>query len=201
MDSRGSTPAAPANDTAGITLFRTADAGPLEESQMPMEGMDQSVAEGFAKVMEAGAAEDTGADVRCLFREPHAGGLSLCYAWFKSGYLLPRHSHDADCVYYVIGGELRLGNQVLRKGDGFFVPSGAPYSYRAGPEGVEVLEFRNATQFNIAFKGNDARQWERIAQAYRDNLPQWKGETVPPSDRTPSARDAVAAAVSADQPA
>jgi len=171
------------NAQAGITLFSIAGAPALQEADMPMEGMDEGVLAGMTQVMEAGAAEDVGADVRCVFRAP-GGGLSLCYAWFKSGYLLPRHSHDADCAYLVIGGELRLGNRVVRKGEGFFVPKDAPYSYRAGPEGVEVMEFRNATGFNFVFKGNDARHWERVAQAYRDNLPAWKAETIPPSTRT-----------------
>ena len=187
MGSIGLGEVASKSEDARITLFLGAEAQPLDESQMPAEGVDESVVAGFGLVMEAGAAQDTGADVRCLFRETSPDGLSLCYAWFKSGYLLPRHSHDADCVYYVIGGELRLGSKVLRKGDGFFVPSGVPYSYRAGAEGVEVLEFRNATRFNIAFKDGDARQWERIAQAYRDNLPNWRNETLPPSDRPASA--------------
>ena len=167
----------------GIELFRATDGEPLTETQMPMECLDESVMAGFAKLAEAGGAEAGGEVVRCLFREPQDDGLSLCYAWFKSGFLLPRHSHDADCVYYVIGGELKLGNQVLRKGDGFFVPCDVPYSYEAGPDGVEILEFRNAARFNILFRNNDEVYWERMAESFRSNAPQWQAETVPPSDR------------------
>lgn len=170
-------------DTAGIKVFLQADGEELSETIMPMEGMDESVMAGFGKLMAAGAAENGGEHVRCLFRQPGKDGLSLCYAWFKSGFILPRHSHDADCVYYIVGGELKLGNQVLHKGDGFFVPSGANYSYQAGPEGVEVLELRNATHFNILFKENDDRHWDRMAEAFRQNGPRWPEETVPPSDR------------------
>jgi hypothetical protein len=42
--------------------------------------------------------------------------MSLCWAWFKSGYVLPRHSHNADCLYYVLGGSLRLGSVWLKAG-------------------------------------------------------------------------------------
>ena len=174
------------NGPRRLEVFRAESGEPLTETQMPMEGVDESVTAAFSKLMEIGAAEAGGETVRCLFKEPKDDGLSLCYAWFKSGFVLPRHSHDADCVYYVVAGELKLGNQVLRKGDGFFVPNGAPYSYQAGPEGVEVLEFRNATKFHIRFRNNDDAHWNRIANSYRENAPRWSDETVPPSDRRAS---------------
>jgi hypothetical protein len=28
-------------------------------------------------------------------------GMSLTTAWFKSGYSLPLHTHNADCLYYI----------------------------------------------------------------------------------------------------
>lgn len=166
-----------------IETFRFSDAVPLSEEQMPMEGIDDSVLAGFGKLAEAGGIESGGEKVLCLFREPEDDGLSLCYAWFKSGFVLPRHSHNADCLYYVIAGEVHLGKQVLGKGDGFFVPADAPYSYTTGPEGAEVLEFRNAARFNILFRNNDEAHWERMAQAFRENIPKWQSELVPPSDK------------------
>lgn len=170
--------------TRGIQVYRFAEATQLTEEEMPMEGIDESVMAGFAKLMATGAADGSGEKVQCLFREPRDDGLSLCYAWFKSGYVLPRHSHNADCLYYVIAGSIELGRQTLGKGDGFFVPSDAPYSYVVGPEGAEVLEFRNAARFNILFRNNDDAHWEKIARAYREHGPNWKDETVPPSDRS-----------------
>lgn len=166
-----------------IEVFRADEAKPLTDEHMPMLGIDDSVLAGFGKMMEAGAENAGGEVVQCLFEEPGENGLSLCYAWFKSGYLLPRHSHNADCVYYVIAGELKLGKQVLRKGDGFFVPNGAPYSYEAGPEGVEILEFRNATRFHFLFGNNDETHWQRMADSVKDNSANWAEETVPPSER------------------
>lgn len=167
----------------GIQVFHASDGEALTENIMPMEGLDESVLAGFGKMAEAGAAESSPEKVRCLFREPGENGLSLCYAWFKSGFVLPRHSHNADCLYYIVGGELKLGNQTLKNGDGFFVPSDQYYSYVVGPEGVEVLEFRNATRFNIFFKPNDDKHWDRAADATREHGPKWAEETTPPSER------------------
>lgn len=167
----------------GIQVFRFSEADALTEAHMPMEGVDESVIAGFAKLAEAGGDASEGATVLCLFREPQDDGLSLCYAWFKSGYVLPRHSHNADCVYYIVAGQIHLGKQTLSKGDGFFVPADAPYSYETGPEGAEVLEFRNASRFHILFRNSDDAHWARIAKTFRERRSHWAEETVPPSDR------------------
>ena len=42
----------------------------------------------------------------------------------------------------MVAGEIILGRRRLGPGSGFFVPNGMPYKYKAGPAGVEVLEFR-----------------------------------------------------------
>jgi hypothetical protein len=79
-----------------------------------------------------------------LFDQGGESGMSLVHAWFGPNFPLFRHSHPrfGDCLYYVVAGSAVLGSQVLKPGDGFFVPNGMPYKYRAGPEGVEILEFR-----------------------------------------------------------
>jgi quercetin dioxygenase-like cupin family protein len=166
-----------------MTVFRAADATELGKDEMPFVGVDDSVMAGFAKLGAAtGGASGGGEETRVLFRN-EATGMSLAYAWFKSGYILPRHSHSADCVYYVIAGSLKMGTQTLSKGDGVFIPKDDGYTFEAGKDGVEILEFRNSTQFNIWFKGNDDAHWDRIANSYRDNIPHWREETVKPSDR------------------
>jgi hypothetical protein len=164
-----------------MTVFYGKNAGPVEPERMPREGIDDVVRAGQAKVKQAAKAE-SGKTV-LVFAEPGEEGFSLVYAWYKSDYLLPRHSHDSDCLYYVTGGELRIGSHVLRKGDGMFIPKDHAYGYQAGPEGVEVLEFRNATHFNLRFNGNDEGHWDRIAATFRDRAAAWTDETVPPSDR------------------
>ncbi len=79
-----------------------------------------------------------------LFVQGGPTGMSLYHVWFGPNLPLFRHSHPrfGDCLYYVVAGELILGNRRLGPGSGFFVPNGHPYKYTAGPAGVEVLEFR-----------------------------------------------------------
>ena len=71
-------------------------------------------------------------------------GMSLVHVWFGANFPLFRHSHPryGDCLYYVIAGEILLGQQRLGAGSTFFVPNGQPYKYTAGSAGVELLEFR-----------------------------------------------------------
>lgn len=166
-----------------MSVFHAQDAQEVESEMMPREGLDESVLAGLAKLAAANATEGIGERTRVLFREPGDDGMSLILAWFKSGYVLPFHSHNVDCLYYVIGGELHMGSHVLKKGDGFFVPADQGYGYEAGPEGVEVLEFRNATHFNLAFRGNNEARWDRIAETFGERAGIWAEETVPPSDR------------------
>jgi hypothetical protein len=90
-------------------------------------------------------------------------GFSLTYVWFKSDFPLPRHSHQMDCAYYIVGGSLQIGGDVLGKGDGFFVPANMPYTYIAGPKGVEVLEFRQHACHDIRLMADNPAFWEKVA--------------------------------------
>lgn len=163
-----------------LVIFRN-DGEDLDHDTMPYEGVDDSVLKGFELTGAAGIGD--GQVVRCLFREPQPDGLSLCHAWFKSGFMLPRHSHSADCIYYVLAGAIQMGGAVLGKGDGLFVPADHGYTFQAGPDGAEILEFRNATRFNIVFKGNTPAFWQKIADAAEAARGNWPNETVPPSQR------------------
>jgi quercetin dioxygenase-like cupin family protein len=103
-----------------------------------------------------------------------AGGFSLVYLWFKENYPLPRHSHNVDCMYYVISGSAVVGKQTLRAGDSFFVPAGAPYQYNAGPDGVEVLEVRyGVDQFDIKLSEATPARWQAMAKVVAANRDRW----------------------------
>jgi quercetin dioxygenase-like cupin family protein len=108
-----------------------------------------------------------------LFRGEGDDGFSLVKAWFAPHYVLPRHSHDGDCMYYVVEGSLVMGSQVIEAGDGFFVPSDAPYAYEAGPEGVVVLEFRTRTSFGMQIPGGQLERWRRMAVVADEHAEQW----------------------------
>ncbi len=166
-----------------IRIFRVADAREPLPEEMPREGIDEHARSALASLAEAGYVEGTGERNRMLFSEPGDNGMSLLHVWFKSGYVLPYHSHNVDCLYYVLGGELRIGSHRLQPGDGFFVPADQAYGYEAGPEGVEVLEFRNASRFNLALRGNTPQRWQQIVDVCRERAADWAGETEPPSER------------------
>jgi quercetin dioxygenase-like cupin family protein len=117
-----------------------------------------------------------GTTTEVLFLGDADSAFSLVRARFKTGYRLPRHSHDSDCLYYVVAGSVVMGSQVLQAGDGFFVPAGAPYAYEAGPDGVEVLEFRHAIKFDIDVRDQTVERWEPIVAAAVANHEQWVQE-------------------------
>lgn len=161
-----------------FAIYRAAEAPAFSEIEvMDTEGVTPELAETFARLGEAGI--DEGQTVKLLFAAP---GFSLTYAWFKSGFPLPRHTHDADCLYYIVGGSLTLGAETLGKGDGFFVPKDAAYAYVPGPQGVEVLEFRTADHFNIRFLAGNPAFWAKALATVQTERPGW-AKQHPPSER------------------
>ncbi len=162
-----------------MQIFRGDGGTPLAEDMMHPEGLVPSVQQGFARAAEAGMHE--GHRLVCLYRSPLPNGPSLCRMWLKSGFITPRHKHDTNCIYHVLAGEAHLGNAVLKPGDGVFVPEGTIYEIKAGPEGLEVLEFRTDTAFNVFYTGNDDANWDRVVGAVADNAQGW-ADQPPPSE-------------------
>ena len=161
----------------GYEIFRTATSPSLDETaHMEVTGMNPEFQAGITKALEAGFAE--GNIVKTLFSRP---GFSLTYAWFKSGFPLPLHTHNADCLYYIVAGSLQLGTETLGPGDGFFLGKDKAYRYTPGPQGVEVLEFRTQEDFDINFIAKSLPAWEKIAAAVTARKPDWANETAPPS--------------------
>ena len=161
---------------SAFRIFRAAQAPSLEDSgAMHYEEVSPEVAAQVDRLRAAGI--DDGHRVKMLFSMP---GFSLSHSWFKCGFPLPLHSHDSDCLYYVVAGSLRMGNETLGPGDGFFVPSDVPYGYTPGPDGVEVLEFRHDESYNFRFFAKPgAPFWERALEQLRDNHPAWEKAAMP----------------------
>lgn len=167
-----------AKDEAPFKIYRGIDAPDLNETQkMTLAGLTPIVEAGIGRWVGAGVNE--GNITKVLFSLPH---MSLTYAWFKSGFALPLHSHNADCLYYVIAGSLKLGTEELGPGDGFFVGSDVPYTYKPGPEGVEVLEFRTVESFDMKFQGRTEAYWDKVVAGMDAARPRWASE-APPSGR------------------
>jgi hypothetical protein len=157
-------------------IFRRAEAPSLEESGILVASTSaEPDADGIGEAVQAGI--DRGYTTKVLYATPE---FSLVYLWYKSGFPLPRHSHDADCLYVVVGGSLRIGTEDLGPGDGFFVGADVPYAYTAGEEGVEVLEFRSVGTFDIKLLAGDTF-WRKAAERARSRQAAWATEEVSPS--------------------
>jgi quercetin dioxygenase-like cupin family protein len=158
----------------GIQLFRGKDAMPLAESgaMSPMvfdpEDMKALAAEGPRSPLIALGIEDT-----LVFSGEGENGFSLVRAWLGPHYVLPRHTHSGDCLYYIVEGSITMGSQQLVAGDGFLVPSNAPYGYEAGPDGAVVLEFRSEISFDIKFVGGQLHRWQRMAEIAKVHGETW----------------------------
>jgi len=147
------------------------DAQLLYETQlMKMPTMDPPAPD---ELMEWATA--SGQVVKVLFGDPEAGGMSLVWSWFAPNFPLPRHSHSADCLYYVTEGELHMGRQVVKEGEGFFVAKDASYAYTAGPDGVEVLEFRSVSRFDMQITESLPR-WAKMVEIAREHRDTWAEE-------------------------
>jgi hypothetical protein len=157
---------------AGLTIFRLDDA--QNHRPGPPAGLTEISRAGLARVGEAGLGQ--GAQSKLLFEVP---GFSLMYVWFKSGFPLYRHSHEPDCLYQVIGGSLQLGKETLHKGDGFFVPGGCAYSFTVGPDGVEILEFRQEHICGTVVQANNPAFWDKAVEAIRSRRESWASEPRP----------------------
>jgi len=161
---------------ARMKIFR-AQGEPLAEDMMHPEALDAEGAAAYAQAAEAGMHQ--GHEIRCLYRSPMPDGPSLCRMWLKSGFVTPRHRHDTNCMYYVLAGELRLGNAVMAPGEGVYVPQGTVYSIEAGPEGLDLLEFRTDTRFNVEYTGNDDAFWGHFLGAVAANAAEWPDQPRP----------------------
>jgi len=161
-------------------IFRGASAPSLAECGcMTTEGDVPNMMEAMARF--PAMAQSGGEQVDVPYRRPT---MSLTRLWFKSGFPLPLHTHDCDCLYYVLAGSIELGTETLVAGDGFFVGAEVPYAYTAGPQGAEVLEFRNTDSFNIRLKDKPVAAWEKTAEAMIGASERWANEP-PPVRRMP----------------
>lgn len=159
-----------AQDTSKFQIFRAKDApGLMEAKCMTVEPFSPAQRAGMDKAIAAGYLE--GDEIKVLSQVP---GFGLTHVWFKEGYALPLHSHDCDCLYYVVAGTLKMGTEELGPRDSFFIPAGVPYTYKPGPGGVEILEFRHANAFNFVNLAKGEAFWDRAAEQAASHSEAWK---------------------------
>ncbi len=156
-------------------IFRAKDAVDYAEDGVMFVDPAAPVDFGAASLLgEEGFGE--GGQVKLLYQRP---GMSLTYVWFKSGYPLPRHSHNADCLYFIVAGSLRIGTEELGPGDGFFIGVDVPYTYTPGENGVEVLEFRTSNHFDFKMLGGTPAWMEKAVETLRARRGTWPDEKTP----------------------
>ena len=161
--------------TAKFRIFRAKDApGLMEAGCMEVKPFNPVQRSGMDKALAAGYVG--GDEIKVLTDVP---GFGLTHVWFKEGYQLPLHSHNADCMYYIISGTIRLGTEELGPRDCFFVPCDVPYTYKIGPEGVEVLEIRHANHFDFVNHAKGEAWWAKAAEETAARQEAWKSATRP----------------------
>lgn len=150
----------------GLSIYPASEAADIADTDF-MQADPEVLLPGFANVFQELAEHEearSGIDTRVLVRD--AGGFSLLYLGIKPNFPLPRHSHDVDCLYYMISGSAVMGNRTLGPGDSFFVPADAPYQYDAGPDGAEVLEIRYGVHhFDLKVLGDPDEYKRRVMDA------------------------------------
>ncbi|EHJ60759.1 hypothetical protein NSU_2268 [Novosphingobium pentaromativorans US6-1] len=138
---------------------------PLPERLLPLQN----------QVKESGLND--AAEIKYLVKLP---GFSVTHVWFKHDYPLPLHSHNADCLYYIVAGTIRLGSQTLGPRDSFFVPCDVPYQFRPGAEGVELLEIRHVTEVNLRHFSKSETFWQKALETVLANRDSWRDAKKPP---------------------
>ncbi|MEP7349387.1 MAG: hypothetical protein ABI668_05465 [Sphingorhabdus sp.] len=82
--------------------------------------------------------------------------LQLFEVKFLSHTIVDTHAHDEDEIMYVVEGEMILGERVLKPGSSIYIKGSTLYGFRAGPNGLRVLNFRprlDATYISAAAFG------------------------------------------------
>ncbi len=162
--------------TSGKFRIFRADEAPslIEAGCMDLPEFNQAQLEGLAKIHAPGQAR--GEEVTVLVDLP---GFHLSHVWFKKDYPLPLHSHNCDCLYYIIAGSLRMGTEQLGPRDSFFIPADVAYTYQPGPDGVELLEFRHATHFDFNVRAKGEAFWQKAAAIAAENNDAWRDAKRP----------------------
>jgi quercetin dioxygenase-like cupin family protein len=163
----------------GMTITRAKDAHPhMGRKQRGADAagfeLHPTVARGMQQMREGG--DVGGAMAVTLFASP---SMHVSYVWFKSGYPLPIHSHDVDCFYQLFAGSMKVGTEVLEKGDGVFIPAGTPYTVTPGEAGVEFFEFRTGEDYDTHYRAKTDSYWDRVAETRAARKAIWAQEKAP----------------------
>ncbi len=74
---------------------------------------------------------------RLMPREP--GMPNVNHIRYDPHHFEPPHSHEEDELFYIVGGEMGVGDRTLRPGDTIYIGRDTRYSARAGAEGCDFV--------------------------------------------------------------
>lgn len=81
---------------------------------------------------------------RYRVREPGgAESPQLVELTYEPGAEIQTHCHDEDEIIYVLSGAMVIGARTVGAGACLTVPGGTFYGFRAGPQGLKILNFRS----------------------------------------------------------
>jgi len=166
-----------ASAPAGVKRFQIylkRDDGDKQSVRPELRETSDVAKSGMQRIFQAGASD--GHEVREIIDIP---GFNLTRAWFKTGFPLPLHAHEADCLYYIAAGDLKLGTETLGAGDSFFVPGGTPYKFVPGENGVEIVEFRHSGAHDIKILAPRQTYWDAALEKVTALRSIWKSALRP----------------------
>lgn len=65
------------------------------------------------------------------------------------------HKHDEAEIIYVLRGELILGDRTITAGGSIYIAGGTTYGFRAGPDGLRILNFRARADVSVYFQSKE----------------------------------------------
>lgn len=78
---------------------------------------------------------------RFLMRAAERGATSIMIRYWGPGTDLPVHSHPFNEMFYVLEGEIEMGDTVYKTGSCIFIPKDVPYGPTRAPKGGTVLRY------------------------------------------------------------
>ena len=97
--------------------------------------------------------------------------------WFKPHYPLPRHTHDVDCLYYVVSGTAVMGNQELRPVTASSYPQKRRTSTPPVPTEWRSWSSGTARSFDIKVTEDDPARWDAMIATANEQRSAW--QTLP----------------------
>ena len=67
-----------------------------------------------------------------------------------------------------------MGTEELGARDSFFLPANVPYTYKPGPDGVELLEIRHAASFNFVNLAKGEGFWDKAVEMTASHREAWQ---------------------------